>query len=126
MNGSQAEPRPAADPTTGGGEAVVNQQDQRKRRKCSEEKNTELWKCYVLSNPQQRGYRKRMTSLWHERANHQVTEQRLADQIRTIQKKNWLTETEREEIKRKIEEPDITQEKEEPVEIHRVYEVNDL
>ena len=128
--GSQTDPRPAADPTTGG-EAVVNPQpvttqEQPKRRKWSKEENTELWKCYVLSNPQQRGYRKRMTSLWHERANHQITEQRLADQIRTIQKKNWLTETEREEIKRRIEEPDITQENEEPVEIPRVYEVNNL
>ena len=106
-------------------ESTTTQENQ-KRRRWNKEENVELWKCYILSNPEQRGYRKRMTSLWHERANHQATEQRLADQLRAIQKKKWLTETEREEIKRKIEDPDIVQENEEHVEIPRVNEVNNL
>ena len=67
-----------------------------------------------------------MTSLWHERSNHRVTEQRLADQIRAIKEKNWLTETEREEIKRKIEDPDIAQENEEQADIPRIHEINNL
>ena len=98
----------------------------RRKRKWNKEENIELWKCYILSEPNQRGYRKRMTALWHERSNHKVTEQRLADQIRAIKEKNWLTETEREEIKRKIEEPDIDQENEEQAEIPRVHEINNL
>ena len=95
------------------------------RRKWKKEENIELWKSYILSNPQQRGYRKRMTNIWHERGNHQNTEQRLADQIRAITKRNWLTETEREEIQRKIENPeDVTQENEVQAEIPIVEENN--
>ena len=88
--------------------------------------NIELWKCYLLSNPEQRGYRRRMTSLWHERGNHEVTEQRLADQQRLILKRKWLTETEREEIKRKLEDPDDAQENEVQADIPRIQEVNNL
>ena len=67
-----------------------------RRRKWTKENNIELWKCYLLSDPQQRGYRRRMTTLWHERGNHDATEQRIADQQRAIVKRNWLSETERE------------------------------
>ena len=74
------------------------------RRKWNKEDNIELWKCYLLSDPQRRGYRKRMATLWHERGNEETTEQRLADQQRAISKREWLTQTEREEIRRKIEE----------------------
>ena len=88
--------------------------------------NIELWKCYLLSNPEQRGYRRRMTSLWHERGNYEVTEQRLADQQRLILKRKWLTETEREEIKRKLEDPDDAQENEVQADIPRIQEVNNL
>ena len=103
--------------------------EEQRRRKWKKEENIELWKCYTLSNPQQRGYRKRMTSIWHERGNHQCNEQRLADQIRGIMKRKWLTETEREEIKRRIEDPDIVEENEENEEQEenpRVNEVNNL
>ena len=79
-----------------------------RRRKWKKEENAELWKCFTLRNPHQRGYRKRMTNIWHERGNHQNTEQRLADQIRAITKRNWLTETEREEIQRDIENQEVT------------------
>ena len=96
------------------------------RKKWNKEENIELWKCYLLSNPEQRGYRKRMTSLWNEGGNHEATEQRLADQQRAIVKRKWLTETEREEIKRKIENPDEAEENEEQTEIPRINEENNL
>ena len=95
-------------------------EEQQRRRKWNKELNIELWKCYLLSNPEQRGYRRRMTSLWHERGNHEVTEQRLADQQRLILKRKWLTETEREEIKRKLEDPDDAQENEVQADIPKI------
>ena len=41
-----------------------------------------------------------MLRLWDEKGMVKVTEQRLADQIRTILKSKWFTAVEREEIKR--------------------------
>ena len=95
--------------------ATANNQDQPQniqpaRRKWTKEDNTELWKCYVRSNPDQRGYRKRMVNLWQQRGNTEASEQRLADQQRAIVKRQWLTPTEREEIARKIEELEEIQE----------------
>ena len=98
-----------------------------RRRKWSKADNIELWKCYLLSDPQERGYRRRMTTLWHERGNHDATEQRIADQQRAIIKRNWLSETEREEIRRKIEDPEEAQEDQGELPSNSTYEpVNNL
>ena len=51
-----------------------------------------------------------MVNLWQQRGNTEASEQRLADQQRAIVKRQWLTPTEREEIARKIEEPEEIQE----------------
>ena len=98
-----------------------------RRRKWSKENNIELWKCYLLSDPQQRGYRRRMATLWHERGNHDATEQRIADQQRAIVKRNWLSETEREEIRRRIEDPEEVLEDQGELPSNSTYEpVNNL
>ena len=98
------------------------------RRRWTKEHNIELWKCYLLSDPQTRGYRRRMTSLWHERGNHDATEQRIADQQRAIVRRNWLSEIEREEIKRKIEDPEeVLEDDQEELPSHSTYEpVNNI
>ena len=44
-----------------------------------------------------------MVRLWEEKEMLKVTEQRLADQVRTILKSNWLTTVELEEIKRNVD-----------------------
>ena len=56
--------------------------------------------CYFKSIPEKRGYRQRMLRLWDEKGMVKVTEQRLADQARTILKSKWFTAVELEEIKR--------------------------
>ena len=72
------------------------------RRKWTREENKEVWRCYRMSIPTQRGYRKRMHNIWQERDNAPLTEQRLADQLHGIKKNNWLSMLEREEIERQL------------------------
>ena len=68
---------------------INNHNDQRSKRKTwTGEDNHLALHCYFRSNPSQRGYRKRMTEIWQERASFQTTSQRLADQVRTIIKKD--------------------------------------
>ena len=61
-----------------------------------------LFECYIRSEPERRGYRKRLLDLWKPRNINneltEVTEQRLADQVRQIKNKKWLETVEQEEI----------------------------
>ena len=85
----------------------LNVNERRRRRKWTKEENKEAWKCYSLSQPTVRGFRKRMYDIWNERNNQAITEQRLSDQIRNIKKKNnWLSHIEKEEIERQVRESD--------------------
>ena len=43
--------------------------------------------CYYQSQPGVRGYRQRLHAFWKEKGLFQAGEQRLCDQVRTIQKK---------------------------------------
>ena len=66
-----------------------NHNDQRPQRKTwTREENQLALQCYFRSNPSQRGYRKKMIEIWQECSTFQTTSQRLADQIRTIVKKD--------------------------------------
>ena len=58
--------------------------------------------CYLLSEPKIRGYRKRMLSLWLQKGMFWVSEQRLVDQANTIRRNSWMTESEIEELERKV------------------------
>ena len=61
-----------------------------------------LWRCYLLSEPKVRCYRQRFHNLWLENTSSNLTEQNICDQRRTIEKKGWLTEVEKEIIQRSI------------------------
>ena len=59
--------------------------------------------CYYQSQPGVRGCRQRLHAFWKERGLFQVGEQRLCDQVRIIQKKDWLSQLQLEEIRRLVE-----------------------
>ena len=81
---------------------VTNHNEQRPKRKTWTREDNELTlQCYFRSNPSQRGYRKRMLEIWQERSTFQTTSQRLADQARTIIKKDWFSDLELLEIHKK-------------------------
>ena len=59
--------------------------------------------CYYLSEPGEKGYRKRMHAIWNQQGMFSVTEQRLVDQANQIRKRKWLSDLELEEINRNIQ-----------------------
>ena len=90
------------------------------RIKWQKKDNRLLFECYIQSQPEILGYRKRLVSIWREKNPREdlqgITEQRLADQVRQIKIKKWLETVEQEEIKEKVRredtpsEPTITRE----------------
>ena len=63
--------------------------DQKPKRKTWTREDNQLalhW--YFRSKPSRRRYRKRMIEIWQECASFQITSQRLADQVRTIIKRD--------------------------------------
>ena len=72
------------------------------RRKWTKDDNILLWKCYIKSEPNLKGYRKRFHKTWIEDGGFNVSEQRICDQVRQIEKKEWLTKVEREMIQRNL------------------------
>ena len=89
------QPAPGRYPAT----AAQESGSRKGRRKWSVEENRVLMECYFKSK-EKRGYRQRMLRLWEEKEMVEVTEQRLADQARTILKSKWFTTVELEEIKK--------------------------
>ena len=61
-----------------------------------------MFECYIRSELERPGYRKRMRDLWIARNTNEelnkVSEQRLADQVHQIKIKKWLENVEQEEI----------------------------
>ena len=88
----------------------------RSSKKWIKDENKDIWRCYRMSNPAMRRYRKRMHNIWHERNNAPQTEQRLADQIRGIMKNNWLSVIDREEIERQLTPNEMIEDQEEQIE----------
>uniref|UniRef100_A0A803TH41 Reverse transcriptase domain-containing protein n=1 Tax=Anolis carolinensis TaxID=28377 RepID=A0A803TH41_ANOCA len=77
-----------------------NEQSQ-KRQKYIMPENRTIMKCYYKSEPQRRGYQKRMHQLWkQEYPDSQITEPRLADQRRFIIRNKVFSEVELEEIQK--------------------------
>ena len=66
--------------------------------KWSHSENRMLWKCYVESNPAQKGYMNRLYDLWKNNEMRELSAQRLSVQVRNIKSKNILSTVEREEI----------------------------
>ena len=73
-----------------------------KRRKWTSQENKIVMKCYLLSEPKIRGYRKCMLSLWQQKGMFWVSEQKLVDQANIIHRNSWMTELEIEELERKV------------------------
>ena len=83
---------PAGIPT--GKERAKKKRDETKRRhKWSREDNSTLMKVYFQSDPDRTGYRKRMCSLWQDEEMPFFTEQRLADQVKSVKDHVLSTET---------------------------------
>ena len=81
----------------------------KKRKQWTSSENREVLMCYFKSEPSQRGYRKRFHALWIEHhPESDTTEQRLADQQKTIIRNNWFSETEIDEIKRHANSRNVT------------------
>ena len=57
-----------------------------------------------------------MYNIWHERNNAPQTEQKLADQIRSIMKNNWLSVIERGEIEKQLITNEMREDEEEQTE----------
>ena len=55
-----------------------------------------------MSESKNRGYRKRMLSLWLQKGTFWVSEQTLIDQANTIRRNSWMAELEIEELERKV------------------------
>lgn len=72
------------------------------RTKWNKEVNRIVMRCFYMSEPSRRGYRRRMLGIWKERGVFEVSEQRLADQARAIRTNGWLSEVELEEISRAV------------------------
>ena len=56
--------------------------------------------CYLLSEPEIRGNRKRTLSLWLQKTMFWISEQGLVDQANTFRRNSWMTEIE--ELKMKV------------------------
>ena len=52
------------------------------RRKWSKDDNRIAMECFIRSKPENRGYRRRMISIWQDRGMFEISEQRLADQVK--------------------------------------------
>ena len=64
------------------------------RRKWSKDDNRIAMKRFMRSKPENRGYRRRMISIWQDRGMFEISEQRLADQVKQIKHNQWLTKVE--------------------------------
>ena len=73
-----------------------------KRRKWTTQENKIDMECYLLPEPNIRGYRKCMLSLWQQKCMFWVSEQRLVDQTNPIPRNSWVTELEIEELETKV------------------------
>ena len=84
--------KPAGIPT-GKERAKKKRTETKARFKWSKEDNTMLMKVYYQSDPARSGYRKRMASLWQDEEMPFFTEQRLADQAKSVRDHVLSTDT---------------------------------
>ena len=57
--------------------------------------------CYYLSEPERRGYRKRMHQIWREKGEFDISKQRIADQVKVINRR-LLSKLELEEVRNRV------------------------
>ena len=63
--------------------------------------NKVVMECYYESEPDRRGFMKRMKRNWYDRGLFEVSAQRLLDQVRVIKTNEYFSKVELEEIRRK-------------------------
>ena len=80
------------------------------RSRWTKEVNKIVMRCVYQNDATKREYKKQMMKIWREIEVFEVTEQRLADEIRVIRTNGWLSEVELDEIHRKIKEEEKTDE----------------
>jgi len=74
-----------------------------KRQRWQHEENKELITCWLLSNSSQRGFRKRLHSLWTERnPGRPTSEQLIAGQVRAVLQRREFSDLEIEELRRDL------------------------
>ena len=86
-------PNPTGIPTGKGRATKKKRNETKPRHKWSREDNSTLMKVYFQSDPDRAGYRKRMCSLWQDEEMPFFTEQRLADQVKSVKGHMLSTET---------------------------------
>ena len=64
----------------------------------TKELNKLATKCFRLSQPNKRGFTKRMHNVWKDIGVFQLSEQKLAGQVLAIKRNDWLSQKEIEEI----------------------------
>ena len=62
------------------------------------------YKMLLFSDPNKRGFRKRMLMIWQDIGVFELSEQNLAGQALAIRTNGWLSECEIEELKRNLNE----------------------
>ena len=72
------------------------------RRRYSREDNKAVMECYYKSKLDETGYRQRMHNTWNENGGFDISETRLADQVRMIRRNKWFTPVELDELKIRV------------------------
>ena len=89
------------------GRYPVTANQRQKRLGWTNEDNKRLFECYVRSKPERQDIEKDYQKARNPNTElTEVTEQRLADQVRQIRDKNWLETVEQEEIYLRIRDED--------------------
>ena len=73
-----------------------------KRRGWTRANNINAMECYYRSQPEKRGYMKRMHQIWKDRGLFSTTDQRIADQVRVIKRSGLMSDLEMEEIRQRV------------------------
>ena len=85
----------------GSGLKKLLEEQPQKKKKWTVTENKEVLMCYFEADPSQRGYRKRMRNIWlSKHPDSTIAEERLADQINAVKRRNLLTSVAIEEIQR--------------------------
>ena len=79
---------------------------------------------FYKEQTREQGYRRRMMNIWQDRGMFEISEQRLADQVKQIKHNQWLTKVEVEEMSRIISRTEAGDDAEEVQEEEQVVAAN--
>ena len=94
---------PVGDQAGRGRQSVTgNTTAREKRKEWSRQDNINVMKCFYLSHPEKRGYMKRMLQIWKERRLFDITDQRIADQVRVVKRNGLMSTLDLVEVKNRV------------------------